>query len=296
MKEFRDLIVSSPNEANVFICGVPFDGNASVGKGASEAPRVLRELSYDLPALDMMGNSLLKIKIFDLGDFDASNFDVLQNDIYSNLLQKDGFHIILGGDHSIAIASERAFFDDCKKRGKEPVIIHMDAHPDICDVYDGSKYSHACPIYRSLEYGYKPENIVLVGIRGFELQEIETFKKNPKLDVFKAIDIKKLGPDGFLNYLKSKYSDDKYEIYFSYDIDANDPAYAPGTGTPEAFGLTNFETVAIATGLIANFNVTCMDLVEIAPPLDVNNITSWLGLKTLYEVFNTLIKSEKLKK
>ena len=204
--------------------------------------------------------------------------------------------IILGGDHSIAIASERAFYDDCVKRGKTPVIVHMDAHPDICDVYDGSKYSHACPIFRSLEYGFKPENIVLVGIRGFEAQEIETFKKNPKLDVFKAIDIKKLGPEQFLKYLVKKYSSKEYEIYFSYDIDANDPAYAPGTGTPEAFGLSNFETVAIATGLIANLNVTCMDLVEIAPPLDVNNITSWLGLKTLYEIFHTLIISEKIQK
>jgi len=295
MNEFRDLM-STKEEANVFICGVPFDGNASVGKGASKAPSVLRALSYDLPPLDMTGNLLTDVKICDLGDFDASDFTKLQNDFASKLFTNKGFHIILGGDHSIAIASERAFYDDCVKRGKTPVIVHMDAHPDICDVYDGSKYSHACPIFRSLEYGFKPENIVLVGIRGFEAQEIETFKKNPKLDVFKAIDIKKLGPEQFLKYLVKKYSSKEYEIYFSYDIDANDPAYAPGTGTPEAFGLSNFETVAIATGLIANLNVTCMDLVEIAPPLDVNNITSWLGLKTLYEIFHTLIISEKIQK
>jgi len=72
-------------------------------------------------------------------------------------------------------------------------------------------------------------------------------------------------------------------------------AYAPGTGTPESFGLTNFETVTILTGIVATLNVTCMDLVEIAPPLDVNNITSRLGLKTLYEVFHTLIVNKKLK-
>ena len=105
-----------------------------------------------------------------------------------------------------------------------------------------------------------------------------------------------MGVEALLTLLVAKYRNPKYEVYFSYDIDANDPAYAPGTGTPEAFGLSNFETVAIATGLISNLNVTCMDLVEIAPPLDVNNITSWLGLKTIYEVFNALIKSEKLKK
>ena len=296
MNEFRDLMAKSEEEANVFLCGVPYDKNASVGKGASLAPKVMRELSYDLPALDMLGNNLTKVKIADLGDFDGDNFENLKKNIEEKLLSKDGFHVILGGDHSIAIASERAFFDDCVKRGKTPVIIHTDAHPDICDVYDGSKYSHACPIFRALEYGYKDENITMVGIRGFEAQEIETFKKHPKLDVFKSFDIKKLGVEALLTLLVSKYRDSKYEVYFSYDIDANDPAYAPGTGTPEAFGLTNFETVAILTGLIANLNVTCLDIVEVAPPLDVNNITSWLALKSLYEVFHTLIESNKLKR
>ena len=296
MNEFRDLMAKNENEANVFLCGVPFDKNASVGKGASLAPKVIRELSYDLPALDMVGNNLTKVKIYDLGDFCGDNFENLQKEIHDKLLTKDGFHIILGGDHSIAIASERAFYDDCLKRGKTPVIIHMDAHPDICDVYEGSKYSHACPIFRALEYGYKDENITMVGIRGFEAQEIETFKKHPKLDVFKSFDIKKLGVEALLTLLVAKYRDPQYEVYFSYDIDANDPAYAPGTGTPEAFGLTNFETVAILTGLIANLNVTCLDIVEVAPPLDVNNITSWLALKSLYEVFHTLIESNKLKR
>ena len=296
MNEFRDLMAKSEEEANVFLCGVPYDKNASVGKGASLAPKVMRELSYDLPALDMLGNNLTKVKIADLGDFDGDNFENLKKNIEEKLLSKDGFHVILGGDHSIAIASERAFFDDCIRRGKTPVIIHMDAHPDICDVYDGSKYSHACPIFRALEYGYKDENITMVGIRGFEAQEIETFKKHPKLDVFKSFDIKKLGVEALLTLLVSKYRDSKYEVYFSYDIDANDPAYAPGTGTPEAFGLTNFESVAILTGLIANLNVTCLDIVEVAPPLDVNNITSWLALKSLYEVFHTLIESNKLKR
>ena len=136
----------------------------------------------------------------------------------------------------------------------------------------------------------------MLGIRGFEEQEVETFKKHPKLDVFKSFDIKKLGVEALLTLLVAKYRDEKYEVYFSYDIDANDPAYAPGTGTPEAFGLTNFETVALLTGLIANLNVTCLDIVEVAPPLDVNNITSWLALKSLYEVFHTLIESNKLKR
>lgn len=292
--EFRDLIVETPNEANVFLCGIPLDKNASVGKGARFAPKTLRELSSDLPPLDRVGADLRKTKIFDYGDFIDDNFDKLTWDL-QGFLKNDGFHVIFGGDHSIAIATERAFFDKCKLIGKIPVIIHLDAHPDICDEYLGSKFSHACPIHRALDYGFKDENITLVGIRGFEAQEIETFKKHTKLDVFKADDVKQLGVDTLIEILKKKYSDEKYELYLSYDIDANDPAYAPGTGTPEAFGMTNFETMEFVTKLVSELNVTAMDLVEISPTLDVNNITSWLGLKTLYEIFSSLIKANKIK-
>ena len=294
-KEFRDLTTNNKKEANVFICGVPFDKNASIGKGASEAPKVLRELSKDLPPLDRIGRDLRKVKIYDEGDFVTEDFDELQKN-FDVFFKNDGFKIIFGGDHSIAIASERAFFDKAKKEGKIPVILHLDAHPDICDVYEDSKYSHACPIFRSLEYGYEDKNITIMGVRGFELQEIETFKKHPKLDVFKCEDIKMLGVENFVNIITNKYKAEKYEIYLSYDIDANDPAYAPGTGTPESFGLTDYETMEIVTKLVKNLNVTTMDLVEIAPPLDVNNITSWLGLKTLYEIFAGLIETDKLKK
>ena len=290
MKEFRDLLTLKEEEANVFLVGVPFDKNASVGKGASFAPKVLRELSYDLPPLDRMGNDLRKIKLFDIGDFKDEDFSILENRFANELYTKQGFHLIFGGDHSIAIASERAFFNYAKSKNKIPVIIHIDAHPDICDVYNNSKFSHACPIYRSLEYGYEDKNITLLGIRGFELQEIETFKKHPLIDVFKAQDIKLLGVERLIGYLKAKYDDDKYLLYISYDIDANDPAYAPGTGTPEAFGLTNFETMNIITSLVKEFNVDTLDIVEVAPPLDINNITSWLALKTLYEVFHEIIE------
>ena len=95
-----------------------------------------------------------------------------------------------------------------------------------------------------------------------------------------------------ISYITNKYNSDKYLVYISYDIDANDPSYAPGTGTPEAFGLTSKETMKLITSLVRNLNVDALDIVEVAPPLDVNNITSWLALKTLYEVFNELINKK----
>lgn len=290
MNEFRDLMVDNKSEANVIICGIPLDKNASVGKGASLAPKTLRELSFDLPALDMRGNLLKDTKIFDVGDFTSEDFDILTNDVYNKVIKgnDDKFQFIMGGDHSIAIASEKAFYKKAMEENKEPVIIHIDAHPDICDTYHDSKFSHACPIKRAIDLGYKDKNVTLIGIRGFEAQEIETFKKHPDIDVFKAVDVNKLGVEALLTLLTAKYKDPKYMVYISYDIDANDPSYAPGTGTPEAFGLKSIDTMNLICGLIAKLNVKMMDMVEIAPPLDVNNITSWLGLKTLYEIFHTL--------
>ena len=291
-KEFRDLITLNKEEADVILVGVPFDKNASVGKGASLAPKVLRELSYELPALDRSGNDLRSLKLFDNGDITTEDFDEMKSEFSNRLFTNKGFHLIFGGDHSIAIASCRAFYDYAISLNKIPVIIHIDAHPDICDVYEDNKFSHACPIFRSLEYGYKDENVVLVGIRGFEAQEIETFKKKPDLKVFKAKDVDNQGIDSVISYITNKYNSDKYLVYISYDIDANDPSYAPGTGTPEAFGLTSKETMKLITSLVRNLNVDALDIVEVAPPLDVNNITSWLALKTLYEVFNELINKK----
>ena len=84
-----------------------------------------------------------------------------------------------------------------------------------------------------------------------------------------------------------------YVCYLSYDIDANDPSFAPGTGTPEAFGLDSYKLMKFIKTLFKKLNIAAMDIVEVSPPLDVNNITSWLALKTLYEIFAVL--NEKLK-
>lgn len=290
MKSFRDMKVENLEEANVVLVGVPFDKNVSVSKGARKAPKILRKLSYELPALDRLGNNLSKIKVYDAGDIKTSNFDTLQEEVEERLYRNNKFHLIFGGDHSISIASERAFYDYAYRKGKTPVIIHIDAHPDICEEFDGTRYSHACTNYRSLEYGYEDKNITLIGIRGFEAQEIEIFKQHKDIDVFKADDVKKMGVETLVKLLAAKYSDPKYLVYISYDIDANDPAYAPGTGTPEAFGLTSEETMFIITSLVKLLNVDTLDIVEVSPPLDVNNITGWLAVKTLYEVFSTILR------
>ena len=289
-EHFRGLLTTNLNTSNVTLTKIPYDEGCSCGKGASLAPETISELSQYLPPLSMDGDLLTKVKMYVYDDLEKCDdyFKYIKEECLKRF-KLDKFPVILGGDHSVSIPTEEAFYEACKEFNKIPAIIHLDAHPDICDEYDDSKYSHACTNRRSIDYGYKTSDIVLIGIRGFEEQEVEYFNAHPELKVYTANDCYELGIEKIVEDLKAKFTDD-YAIYLSYDIDINDPAFAPGTGTPEAFGPTSRMVLDLIKSIILNLNVKAFDIVEVSPVLDNNNITSWLALKTLYEVFNVLIK------
>lgn len=289
---FRGLLTNNINKANITLTTIPYDEGCSCGIGASQAPDRIRELSAFLPPLTMDGILLEDIKIFDFGNFEKCEqyFEKIKEEAIHRLNLKK-FPIFIGGDHSVTIPLQEAFYDYCIQENKIPAIIHLDAHPDICYFYDGSKLSHACTNRRSIEYGYKTENITLIGIRGYEAEEVEYLNNHKELKVYNANECYSYGIQKIINDLKNKFNDD-YAIYLSYDIDINDPSFAPGTGTPEAFGPTSRMVLELILGLFTNLNIKAFDIVEVSPALDANDITSWLALKTLYEVFN-LLKSKK---
>lgn len=280
---FRDLLTTNINEAKVVLTGIPYDKGCSCGKGASLAPNKLRELSSYLPPFTMNGKSIITSKIFDYGNIKAKTMKDIEHKT-KKVFDNDKFKLFIGGDHSVSYALHKNFQKKCIENNKIPVIIHIDAHPDFCYKYDGSIYSHACPNMRSYEDGYKLENMVLIGIRGYEAQEVEFFNEHKELKIYEASYINENGIEELINEITNKYKGE-YEVCISYDIDANDPCFAPGTGTPEAFGLNSIDLLKIILALVKNLNVTCMDIVEISPKLDINDITSWLALKTIYEVF-----------
>lgn len=284
---FRGIIEKNIDNANVILTGIPFDKNASIGLGASLAPDHIRELSKMVPATSKDGFKIEGIRMFDNGNITDEDFDLMQKKAF-NALNTGKFNLFLGGDHSVAIATERAFYDYAKSINKNPVIIHLDAHPDICDIYEDNYYSHACPNRRSLDYGYKDKDLFIIGVRGFEEQEIDFFEKHPEIYVFNASNTRKLGAENLINLLVAKYGDSNNLIYLSYDIDINDPAFAPGTGTPEPFGLDNNLVMEIIEGIFKNLNVRAFDIVEVAPPLDINDITSYLAIKAIYEALYIL--------
>ena len=294
MKPFRELNVSK-DEAMVYITGLAYDKGASLGKGAKKAPQLIWRQTIDMPPFTIDGEPLEDLRLYNNGIFKPKNLQEIAK--IADCLYEDVFNIFIGGDHSVSIKLEEVFYHKTIAEGLVPVIIHLDAHPDFCDFYDGSKYSHACPNKRAFDLGYKEENFTLIGIRGYEEQETIFFKQHPNITIYKASMILEQGIEQMLKEIIAKYRDPKYAIYLSYDIDVNDPFTAPGTGTPENFGLAPYTTLKIITSLLAELNVLTMDIVEVSPKLDDNNhTTSWLAVKTLYEIFGVLIAKRKQEK
>ena len=284
---FREMKTLKIEEADIILGSASFDKGCSCGMGTSLAPKKLRELSSYLPSYDSNFHSLKNVKIYDYCDVEDKNS---VNEFYEELEEKakeilsyDKFMLFFGGDHSISVPLEKAFYQKYIKEKKHPVIIHIDAHMDILDEYMGSKMSHACPNRRAIDTGYTPNDINMIGIRSYEEGEVKFQEENPELLVITADLFRELGPQKVVEKIKNKY-DNNTVYYLSFDIDAIDPAYAPGTGTPESFGLTPVEMRTFFEEIFNNLNVKALDIVEIAPNLDVNDITSWLGLKLLYEI------------
>ncbi len=277
-------------EADVIILGLPFDGGVSNEKGAAEAPERLRELSRILPMSTEEGAVFRGLKIHDDGNIiptldHQKYFEEIYQRAY-DLITHHQFCLFLGGDHSVGIPLASAF--SRAHAGENVGIIHLDAHCDLADEYDGLRWSHACTQRRALELpNVKPENLTMIGIRSFMEDELEFLAKHPDICVIKAREIYQHS----LTWASEKIMERFLHcsaIYLSIDIDVLDPAYAPGTGTPESGGLSTRELMELIREIVTHFPVKAADVVEVSPPLDLSNITSWAALKVIYEIFGAI--------
>ena len=282
-------------DAEICILGIPFDGAVSLSKGAAKAPQTIRELSVDLSDTTDEWIPIKEGLLYDAGDMHPD----LQWDRYYAAVEKEAFRLMstgnfclfLGGDHSVTIPLHKAFGDYYRATWKcvappKIGIIHFDAHYDLCDEYDGHKWSHACTEARALENGIvRPEDLFFIGVRVAELDELELIRQNPGITTITAMDVHEKGIEYVLQRLEQHFSD--YDgIYLTIDIDGLDPAFAPGTGTPVMGGVTAMQLIRLFRWIIGNLPVRAMDIVEVAPDLDVNNITSWAALKIIHELFS----------
>jgi len=281
--------ITEPEELEVALVGVPFDGGTTYRPGPRFGPRHIRAQSAIIrpwnPALRV--NPFAKYRVADFGDLSVNPLSI--EDTFARiekgialLLNAGARCVCVGGDHSISLPILRAV---AKKRG--PVsLIQFDAHNDLWDEYFGSKYSHGTPFRRAFEEGLLEDGRVLqVGLRGQVYGEDDfDFARQHKVRMVTAEEFHKKGLATVRSHLRAFRSK---PVYVTLDIDSIDPAFAPGTGTPQVGGFTSAQILELVRAL-HGLNIVGADLVEVSPPYDTGEITSLLAANLLFELLCVL--------
>jgi agmatinase len=246
-------------------------------KAGNEIIKELRNISVNEQGREIEFNKLELEEIHvDNGDVEKANDLIYQNSF--EIFEENPKVIFLGGDHSISYSLTRAFFDFCENSGKEPCLIVFDAHAD-CD-NPNKEPTHEEWLRKLVEDGFPVENILLIGVRKIWKNEMDFIKKKG----IKIISMEQLRSniedscDIIMEFTNGK------ELYVSIDVDVIDPAFAPATGYPEIGGLSSREFIYLIQRINKMKNLRAVDIVEINPLKDRDNLTIKLGAKILSEL------------
>jgi len=279
--------ILTPTDSDFTVIGVPYDGAACARKGAAFGPERIRFWSTHLTPFSEDRTRLGDIRICDLGDIPITeqrrDFELVREKVAT----LPNVPIILGGDHSISIPvfqGQRERYD-----GQRLGVLWVDAHPDLCDVFSGSKLSHACVLRRALEFGIQPRDVCMVGLRSWEDQEIDLIE-NGGLNVYTAAHVAERGMKSVASSLYSKLSGCD-AVHISLDIDCLDPAFAPGTGIPDSGGLTSREVITLIKSM-QGLPLVGMDVVEVSPPVDPSEATIFAALKVIMEYIGVFVREK----
>ena len=250
--------------------GIPFDTATSFRAGARFGPEAIRSASVLLrPYHPALGIDVLEtVSVVDYGDLPVAPGDTegtyrrIEEGL-APIVDAGVFPIVLGGDHSITLAELRAL----ARRHGPMALVQLDAHTDTWDEYFDQRYFHGTTFKRAAEEGLiEPRASVQAGMRGslFAASDLEDARALG-FRVIPSDELRALGPDGYSSAVHAQVGD--RPVFFSFDIDFLDPAFAPGTGTPEIAGFSTAEAVALLRALRGIRLVGC-DVVEVAPPYD----------------------------
>jgi agmatinase len=280
------------SRADVAIWGVPFDSGVSYRPGARFGPGHIRESSRLLrpynPAAQVAPFATQQVA--DAGDVAVNPFSIDEaitaiEGAARELVADVPRLLTLGGDHTIALPLLRAM---AATHG--PVaVVHFDAHLDTWDTYFGAAYTHGTPFRRASEEGILDQTGCLhVGIRG-PLYAEGDLRDDTALgfQVLPATDVERLGTPGIIDAIARRVGD--RPVYVSVDIDVLDPAFAPGTGTPEAGGLSSRELLAVLRSF-ADRQLVGADIVEVAPAYDHAQVTGIAAAHVGYELLSALAR------
>ena len=272
---------------DIALYGVAYDGGVSNRPGARHGPREIRSQSSMMRAINHVThiNPFELKRVADVGDVRFSHvFDnaAVNQDIEAfvrRIVDAGAIPLAAGGDHSItypifcALASADA-----------PIgMIHIDAHTDTWDIFQGEKFHHGSPFRLACDEGLlDPTRTIQIGIRGAQMwADGWDYSRDKGMRVMFIEEFEQLGVDGVIAEARRVVGDGP--TYISFDVDGLDPVYAPGTGTPEVGGITTREALALLRGL-RGLHLIGGDVVEVSPPFDPSGNTALVGATLMYEI------------
>ena len=260
--------------AKVVLIPVPYDGTSTWGKGADKGPKAFLEASENMELYDIETNSEVYKQGIYLANAVAENKSAegMVNEVHKiakDYIKRNKFVTLFGGEHSISIGSIRAFnecFDNL-------TVLHIDAHADLRQTYEGTQYNHACAVNEASQ----TTNLIQVGIRSMDAIE-KTFMDDEK--TFFAHDM--VNDEYWMDEVINLMTDN---VFITFDLDALDPSIMPSTGTPEPGGLFWYETLDFLTQVFKEKNVVGFDIVELCPN-GSDRSSDFLAAKLYYKMLS----------
>jgi agmatinase len=269
--------------AAICVAGIPYDLGTSNRPGARFGPAAIRQASRMLVDGDhpVAGIAPAECDIADIGDFRIAHGDI-QATLAKIEEQARGLNhlVALGGDHTITLALLRALAT--ARTGRRPLaLVHFDAHVDTWPESFGQRWGHGSPFYHAIEERLiDPRHTVQIGIRSPMDRAVRDWTLGQGVTILFAEEVHEQGPRAAAEQIRTIVGD--HPAYLTFDIDALDPAFAPGTGTPEIGGLSTWQAQAILRRL-AGLDFRGMDVVEVSPPYDHAEITALAAATLAWE-------------
>jgi len=264
----------------ICIAGIPFDIGTTNRSGARFGPSAIRAASRMLVdgAHPYHWVEPTTFPLADIGDFTTALGDIAASMTLIEKQAREIAHLVaFGGDHSVTLPLLRAL---AGRRGPLAVI-HFDAHVDTWPDSFGHPLGHGSVFYRAIEEGLvQPRRMIQIGIRSAMPREVYDWTLARGVTIITAQEVHEIGPTAVVARIRETVGD--APVYLSFDIDVLDPAFAPGTGTPEIGGLATWQAQAILRRL-TNLPFVGMDVVEVAPAYDVAEITALAGATVAWE-------------
>ena len=281
------------SDYEIAVLGVPFDGGTSYRPGARFGPMAVRQAARTLRPgyhVELGVAPLEEVQIVDAGDVTVTPFDIaeactqIENHVRDVIGDKARRVVAIGGDHTIALPNLRALH-----AVHGPVaLVHFDAHLDTWDTYFNAPVTHGTPFRRAFEEGLLIEDhSIHIGIRG-PIYDRMDLNDDARMGfrIIRAGDLDVMGVDAAVDVVARRVGD--LPVYLSIDIDVLDPAFAPGTGTPESGGLTSRELLRMLRRL-TGVHVVGADVVEVAPAYDHAEITSIAAATVVFDLLSLMV-------